>query len=222
MEEQIPAWYDPRFWVSVVAAVGTLTAVIVALFMRELRAKFRPPKLVVELSRENGLAVTAHLFPPGQAIPVEYKPEKSRYYHLKVSNPRRKADAVQNVTVTLLGVERKQTDGQYHPMWTGDIPMAWRNDMTGVEKKVVGTWAESDLCSVVRDKFLDLHVKVMPNHLKWRYEVGEDTPVDIIVTVQARGNEVDSEVSRWRIFWDGQWEDGDVEMRRHLHVTSQD
>jgi hypothetical protein len=49
--------------------------------------------------------------------------------------------------------------------------------------------------------------------------VGEEMPVDLAVTVQARGNEVDSEVQRWRIFWDGGWEDGDLEMRKHLSVT---
>lgn len=55
--------------VGVVAVAGTLSAVIVALFLRELRAKFRPPKLDINLSRENGRAVTAHLYLPGQAIP---------------------------------------------------------------------------------------------------------------------------------------------------------
>jgi hypothetical protein len=150
---------------------------------------------------------------------VDYRPEKSRYYHLKVSNPRRKADAVHGVSVTLQRVERKGKDGQYHETWSGDIPMVWRNELPGGEKKVIGTWAESDLCSAIRDKFLTLHVKVMPNDLKWRYEVGHDVPIDIVVTVQARGNEVDSDVARWRIFWDGKWEDGDLEMRKHFHVT---
>ena len=97
--------------------------------------------------------------------------------------------------------------------------MAWRNDRSGVEKKIVGTWAESDLCSVVRNKFLDLHIRVTPNDLQWRYDIDEDMPVDIIVAVQARGNEVDSPIHRWRIFWDGKWEDGDLEMQRHFHIT---
>jgi hypothetical protein len=50
----------------------------------------------------------------------------------------------------------------------------------------------------------------------------EDMPVDIVVTVQAKGNEVDSETQRWRVFWDGDWEDGDLEMRKHLLVTRLD
>lgn len=208
------------FWATLSAAIATLVAALVALFLRELRAWWRPPKLELCLSLKSGAAVTAYLFPSGQGGSVEYRPEKSRYYHLRVSNPRRKADSVQGVTVTLLRVQRKGADGHYHHAWSGDIPMAWRNDMSALgERKVVGTWAESDLCSVIRDKFLDLHIKVFPNDLKWRYEIGGDTPVDIIVTVQARGNEVDSEEYRLRIFWDGEWQDGDVEMRQHFHVT---
>lgn len=62
-------------------------------------------------------------------------------------------------------------------------------------------------------------MKVFPFDLQWRYRVPEDMPVDLAVTVQARGNEADSEVRRWRVFWDGEWEDGDLEMRKHLSVT---
>ncbi|WP_116809998.1 hypothetical protein [Steroidobacter cummioxidans] len=221
MQESIAVWSDPRVWISIVAATGTMGAVIVALFLRELRAIIRPPKLHVELARENGLPITAHLIPPGQVVPAELAPEKSRYYHLKVSNPRRKADAVNGVSVTLLHVERRGQDGQYHSTWKGDVPMVWRNELpdSNGEKKIVGTWAESDLCSVARDKSLTLHVKIRPNDLQWRYAVDETMPVDLIVTVQARGNEADSDERKLRVFWDGHWEDGDLEMRRHFHVT---
>jgi hypothetical protein len=167
-------------WATLSAAIATSFAAFVALFLRELRASLRPPKLEMQLSRENGLSVTSHLYSPGQVRLLDYREERSRYYHLKVSNRRRKANAVH---------------------------------APGGETKVVGTLAEADLCSVVRDKWLALHVKLVPNDLKVRYELGEDMPVDIIVTVQARGNEVDSEERRWRIYWDGQWEYGDVEMQ---------
>jgi hypothetical protein len=210
---------DPMFWATLSAAIATLIAALVALFLRELRAWFRPPKLKMSLSRENGLAVTAHLYPPGQALPVSYRAEKSRYYHLKVSNPRREVDSVNGVAVTLQRLERRGQDGDYYEEWSGDIPIIWRNELPGGERKVIGTWAECDLCSVVKDKWLELHVKLQPNDLKVRYLVGQDMPVDFVLTVQARGNEVDSEVQRWRIVWDGRWEDGGVEMRKHLSVT---
>jgi len=65
---------------------------------------------------------------------------------------------------------------------------------------------------------LELHVRILPNDLKARY-LAIEAPIDLIVTVQARGNEVDSCCKRWRIFWDGQWEDGELEMRKHFSVT---
>jgi hypothetical protein len=217
-------WDDPMLWATLSAAVATLVAATVALFLRELRAWLRPPKLDVNLSRENGLAVTSHIYPPGQALPLNYRTEKSRYYHLRVSNPRRKADSVNNVVMTLLRLERKGGDGQHHEQWTGDVPFQWRNEIPGESRRVVGTRAEADLCHVLRGKWPMLAIeKIIPNDLVVCYRIeGEHAitlPIDLAVTVQARGNEVDSEVQRWRIYWDGQWEDGDIEMRKHFHVT---
>jgi hypothetical protein len=212
-------WADPRFWVSVASALFTLGAVLVALFLRELRAKFRPPILKIDLARPNGLSVSVDLYPPHQAIPVNPRREKSRYYHVRVSNPRRKADVVNGVTVTLLRVERRGADGVYHETWSGDIPVVWRNETKDTERRIVGTWADADLCSVVKDKWLELHVRIVPNDLETRYAAGE-APIDLAVTVQARGNEVDSDAKRWRIVWDGKWEDGELEMRKHFSVAT--
>jgi hypothetical protein len=209
-------WSDPRFLVSVASAVITLGAVLAALFLRELRACLRPPRLEMALAHENGLAVTALL------ISEAPRKEKTRYYHLRICNPRRKADAVNGVSVTLLRVERKGKDGDYHEAWSGDIPIAWRHERPDSvpERRIVGTWGDIDLCSVVKDKWLQLHVKVCPIDLTIIYRVGDEMPVDIALTVQARGNEVDSEIQRWRAFWDGEWADGDHEMRKHFWSLS--
>lgn len=212
-------WNNTSSWAPFVAAAATLTASVVALFLRELRSWLRPLKLDMQLSREHGLAVTTRIYPPGQAIPANSRTEKSRYYHLRVSNPRRKADAVNGVVVVLQHVESKGRDGKYHEIWNGDIPLHWRNELPDDAKKIVGTPAEADLCSVVRDKWLALPLKFEPIDLPSRFPVDGELPVDIVVTIQAKGNEVDSEVKRWRIFWDGKWVDGDREMTRHFHVT---
>lgn len=212
-------WCDPQFWVSVASAVGTLAAVVVALFLRELRAVFRAPKLDLMLARPGGVPAKSFIppAPPGQ--PGEGRFEKSRYYHLRVSNPRRKADAVHDVVVTLLRVERKQQDGAYHETWSGSIRTAWRNEEPGSAKRVVGTWSEADLCSVLKDQWLQLHLTQTPYNLDVVYLKSGVLPVDLILTLQARGNEVDSEVKRWRVYWNGNWEDGEQEMRRHFFVA---
>jgi len=216
--------HDPRFWVEVFLAIATFAAVLVALFHKELRARWRPPILEVVLSNEFGHLAESHVFPQPQALPVNYRVEKSRYYHLKVSNPRRKADAVNNVFVALLRLERKGGDGEYHEEWSGDVPFQWRNEAFGEGRRVVGTWSEADLCHVLRGKWLKLAIeKIIPHNLEVECRIeGEKAttlPIDLAVTVQARGNEVDSDVQRWRIYWDGKWEDGEVEMRKHFHVT---
>jgi hypothetical protein len=212
---------DSRFWVSVVSAFITLLAVLVALFGRDLRALFKPPKLRMDLARENGLAVSVWLTPPPSDTVTQPHMAQGRGYHFRISNPRRKVDKVEGVSVTLLRVENRGKDGEYHETWSGDVPLKWRNepDNTPPERKVVGTWADGTMVGVVKDKWLDISMKVIPFDLQWRYRVPEDMPVDIAMTVQARGNEADSEIQRWRVFWDGKWEDGDLEMRKHLSVT---
>ncbi len=220
------ALHDPNFIVQSLIFLATFLAVVVALFQKDMRARFRPSSLKVELARELGYLATSRLFPPGQALPVYYRDSESRWYHLKVTNPRRLVDAVNNVFVSLLRVEQKGGDGQYYETWSGDVALNWRGEME--TRKVIGTWAESDLCWVLKDKWLQLAVRTegVPINLKWRYRIlseGKETattlPVDLVVTVQARGNEVDSEEQRYRIYWNGEWKDGEKEMRQHFHVT---
>lgn len=43
---------------------------------------------------------------------------------------------------------------------------------------------------------------------------------DLTLTFQARANEGDSPPLRVRVVWDGQWEDGAQEMRRHLAIET--
>lgn len=132
---------DPRFWVSVASAVITLLAVLVALFGRDLRAWLKPPKLRIDLARENGLSVSVLLTPPPTDTVTQPRMAQGRGYHLRISNPRRTVDKVEGVSVTLLRVEKKGRDGEYHETWSGDMPLKWRNepDTTPPERKIVGT-----------------------------------------------------------------------------------
>ena len=200
---------DPQFLTEVAIAVGTLLAVVVALFLRELRGWLRPPVLELALSKERG------------HVTGTFSPDDSRYYHLKVSNPRRKFDSVHGVRVTLLRLERKGPDGEYHETWSGSVPLQWRfeNPETPPEVRTIGTWDEIDLCSVIRGHWMSLHPTIHPKNLTETYAANRDPPFDLALTVQARGEEVDSKVCRWRVFWDGKWKDGDAEMLGHFHVS---
>jgi len=44
------------------------------------------------------------------------------------------------------------------------------------------------------------------------------TPVDMTVMLPARSTEANSSITAFRIAWDGDWEDGDTEMARHLVI----
>jgi hypothetical protein len=143
--------------IQLLIAIATLLAVVVALFLKELRAWWRPPILKVALSNEFGHLAESHLKQPGQGPPVMIRVAQSRYYHLKVSNPRRKADAVNNVFMSLLRVEEKRRDNEYHETWSGDIPFQWRNELE--PRKIVGTTCEADLCYALEGKWLELCVE---------------------------------------------------------------
>ncbi len=46
-----------------------------------------------------------------------------------------------------------------------------------------------------------------------------NAPYDMVLTLQARAAEGASRLTRFRVSWDGGWEDGEVEMAQHFSVT---
>ena len=56
---------------------------------------------------------------------------------------------------------------------------------------------------------------IVPPNMDTQYPEG----CDLTLTFQARGDEGDSPL-RGRVAWDGQWEDGEQEMRRHLTIET--
>jgi hypothetical protein len=143
--------------------------------------------------------------------------EGARYWHLRVSNARRWSPAHQT-QVVLLSVEEPDADGANVVVWTGDVPFRWRHQEVFPTLRTIGPDASADLCSVVKGKWLQLQTLIAPNNL----EVIRRGPTTFTVSVQARSNEGDSSVVRFRIAWDGKWQDGAQEMQRHLVITRLD
>lgn len=48
--------------------------------------------------------------------------------------------------------------------------------------------------------------------------ISRPDPGKLFLTLQAKGDESDSPISRISISWDGQWHDGNEEMRHHLVI----
>jgi hypothetical protein len=205
-----------QFWlkwgVQLAAAVATFAAVLVALFGQAFRAKFFPPQLAVSLVDSQGERTKVKLTWVENGVQKD-RSEDARYYHLAVSNRRRWSPANQ-VQVVLLTVAEPGADGRFVTVWTGDIPLGWRHQQVLSGARTVGPTGHVDLCSVVRTKWLQLHPLVAPFNL----EVIRRNSANLILRVQARSNEADSEILSVRVSWDGQWEDGATEMQRHLIV----
>ena len=202
-----------QFWwnwaVNLGVAVATVAAVLVALFGDWIKARLFRPNLSVSLVSSGGELTTAVLLSPNG----ETREEKARFYHLRVRNLVRWPTATQ-VQVHLIRLEEPGPDGELKLKWAGDVPLRWKFQEIHPIARTVGPYADSDLCSVVKGKWLELHPLIVPNNLPARRR--EKT--DIVVSVQARSNEGESNIRRFRISWDGQWEDGESEMIHHLVV----
>lgn len=201
-------WWN--WWVSAAAALATFAAVLVALFGQAFRAKFFPPKLSLQLlSFEGEKTVSRLMWQEGGEM--RERTEDSRYYHLRVSNARRWSPGNQ-VQVVVLRVEEPAANGELQIVWSGAVPLGWRHQQLYPTARVIGAPGDVDLCSVVKDKWLEIHTLVVPNNL----EVRRRQPCSFVLSLQAQGSEADSSVIRIKITWDGKWHDGTQEMRRHL------
>jgi hypothetical protein len=134
-------------------------------------------------------------------------------YHLVVGNNRRWSSAHQ-VQVFLTRLEEPGADGELAVTWVGDLPIRWRHQEVFPLARTIGPSADCDLCTVIKDKSVEIHPLVVPFNL----EVRRQGPVVIVASLQARGNQANSEILRVHISWDGKWESGDQEMKRHLVV----
>jgi hypothetical protein len=101
-------------------------------------------------------------------------------------------------------------------VWTGPIPLGWRHQQLFPTSRTIGASADVDLCSVIKEKWLQLHPMIVPFNLVVKYE----KECNFVLVVQAQGNEEDSPAIRISIAWDGKWHDGSQEMLNHLSVKT--
>lgn len=206
---------EGHFWISwtvqLAIAVGTLGAVIVALFGGWLRDKLAPPRLRLTLVDPRGVRSPATLkLPDG----TSRETERTRWYHLRVENDRRWAPAT-DVQVFLLRVEEPNAAGDYRITWTGEVPLRWRHQEFYPLVRKIGYGADCDLCSVVEEKWVELHPLIAPRALKHQWR----EPFKIILSLEARSLERDSNSLRVHIAWDGRWSDDATVMAHHLTVA---
>jgi hypothetical protein len=119
---------DTQFWnwmnwvVQLATAVGTIGAVLVALFGRRIIARWWPPDL--RISPPN---------PVGVGSPVDVQADGSRYrtdsrwYHVEVENRRRAFAPAVGVQVFLQRLDVFDAAlGEYSGAWASELPLRWR------------------------------------------------------------------------------------------------
>jgi hypothetical protein len=202
-----------EFWwnwsVQLAIAIGTIGAAVVALFGGWLRGRLFPPKLVLSLENDKGVKTPAVLAAPDGSA----RTTVGRWYRLQVRNKRRWSIARQ-VQVYILRFEEPDPTGEPKITWLGAVAIRWMFQESNPLARDFGYPFNCDLCSVVKDKWVQIHPLIKPHNLEttWR------EPCLFFVTLQARALEADSNLLRVEIAWDGKWSEDSVEMQHHMTV----
>jgi len=152
-----PVESNSQFWMNLTAqvaiAIGTIGAVVVALFGGWLRAHLTPPKLTLRLKDERGEKTPVKIMDPNAGSQRE---SEGRWFHVVVENKRRWSPA-REAQVFLLRVEERDASGQDQITWLGDVPLRWRHQEIHPITLTIGSATDCDLCSVVNGKWVELH-----------------------------------------------------------------
>jgi hypothetical protein len=190
-----------------ILAISTFLAVVVALFGENIRKRLFHPQIVISLRNPIGGELTTA---KSQETTI-----KTRYYHLKVDN-KRKGEFANNTQVVLLGIEDFGPSGSLRPIWDGEVPLCWMNQNRANTNEVrrIGRTAYCDLLSIDEKKRVFLHLQIRQYNLKDVWEAA----FKIVITLQARSDEVSSQIYKYQISWDGEWVEGEKELSKHLEI----
>ena len=207
---------DQQFWwnwgANVAVAEGTFAAAMAAIFGDWIKAHLFRPKLRLALINANGEKASVTLQWQTEEG-VNHRTEDARYYRVRVTNESTWPKATQ-VQVCLVRLEQPGPDGNLQMKWSGELPIKWTHQEIYPLARTVGPPADCDLCSVVKGKWLAIHPMITPLNL----QTERTGRTSLIASLQAKSNEGPSPIARFEIIWDGAWEDGEVEMGRHLIV----
>ena len=199
--------------VQISIAIGTIGAVLVALFRDNLRLLFAPPKLSLKILDAGGYKTKVQLNNPDSEDHIPSVEAPARYYHLLVKNNRRWSTAHQ-VQVFITRIESPGPDGLLQVDWAGELPLRWRYQESYPITRTLGANAECDLCNIIKGQGLQLMPLIRPNEFPkiWQEKA------NLVLSLQARSVETDSAVLRVNIDWNGDWEDGQLEMKKHMII----
>ena len=191
---------DWNLFIQGAAAVGTLAAVLVALWGDWFRSVLAAPKLRIALRDAEG------------ELTVRNDGLSVRYYHLRVWNSRRWAPAT-NVTVYIRLLEDRGPDGNWRrTMASGPIPLTWQFGPSTIP--FIGQERLCDLGRVVQGQDFRITTQFLPNNFPGVL----NTAGQLRARFVAVADNGDSPPVTIEFGWDGIWVDGAREMADHLIV----
>jgi hypothetical protein len=202
-----------RFWltwiVQLLVAIGTIGAVVVALFGDWLKGLF--VKLSLSIEKPGGVFTPTIRPTVDGELMFEVEESAARYYRLRVSNNSRFIKARQ-VFVWLLAIHHADEKGELSCAWTGELPLIWEHKDQFPGARSIGEPKSAEVVAVSAHGELTLQSLVPSLAIPGPYKL----PCCLVLTVQARSDEGNSPQTRLLIEWDGQWTRGDNEMLEHL------
>lgn len=203
---------DLQFWLNWIVqafiALGTVSAVLYALFGPWLRSRLFPPRLTLDLPDAKGMKTDVQVRSDAGA-----RDTTALWYHVRVENKRRWSPATR-VQVFLLRIEEPDASGRPATTWRGEVPILWSVNEAHPRERTIGYPALCDLCSLVKEKWLQLHPIIAVLAMKHQRREA----CDLTLHLQARGMEADSNLLCVRVTWDGGWEDDTEAMAKRLVV----
>jgi hypothetical protein len=186
-------------------AIGTIGAVIVALFSGSLKTKFFPPILSLRLLSDIGEKVQF-----GSRIGPE-----GRYYFLQLENKRRWSKAT-GAGLHMLRLERRGPDGEWVTEWAGDLPFRCRDQDYFPLQRDIGGPVDYEFLSIQNSTPPEL--RLHPVFVPYNLSAAKGQSWEFAASFQGKSSEVDSNVLRLQVSWDGRWESGEREMQTHLKI----
>ncbi|HEX4113780.1 MAG TPA: hypothetical protein VH020_14705 [Stellaceae bacterium] len=191
-----------------VGAVGTWVIAVIAIWGDAIRGRLFRPNLEISVLNTTGSDLIPVAYPDGTRA-------TGRFYHLKIANSRPSYSAGQ-VQVWILRVEREGPDGKAQTVLSEPVPLRWRHQqIQPLRMNIAAVPGQADLLCVNERGELTLETLIEPNNFQRLY-TGH---AHLWLTVQAQGDRFSSKPHRVEIAWDGEWDQGQVELANHLRVS---
>jgi hypothetical protein len=216
------AWAEGQYaqplWTYLGPWFGALATFLVVLVALRLHVRVLPPKLRLALRSPDGEVTKVAITREEDGVVVETSVRDARYYHLILTNERPWFVAT-DVDVYVVSIETKDASGRYAEVWSGSLPIIATHYGTPPSRRLGAASLEYDLCSVVKDKWMELHPRITPNNFPRRSRANEGT-IEFRVTFEARSLETASPRAAFEIAWNSQWDDDTQRMRRNMVVKA--